>query len=74
MRLEVNAEVRVLCVIPEVILLQHRVVQATWQAPLLDMLNLHNRNGAELRSARLDCAPHSAFVLGGATASPMGHL
>ena len=43
MGLEVNAKVWVLCVIPEVIFLQHGVVQAAWQAPLLDMFNLHNQ-------------------------------
>lgn len=41
MRLEVNGEVGVLCVIAEVILLQHGVVEAPRQAALLHMLHLH---------------------------------
>ena len=41
MRLEVNTEIRVLCVIAKVVLLQHGVVEPPWEAPLLHMLHLH---------------------------------
>lgn len=40
MRLEINGEVGVLCVIAEVILFQHRVVEPPGEAALLHMLHL----------------------------------
>ena len=43
-RLELNGERRIDVVVAEVVLLEHRVVEATRQAPLFYVLYLHARS------------------------------